>query len=159
MLPEIVWFSLVTVPKPESSSKAHSRSERASILLEVVLALALFVAAATVITGGINASIQAVERVRLQTHASNLAISLMSELQMHARPIAPIGPESFQAPFQDWLYRIAVNQSDDSPTEADTVRPVEVIVWNPNENVVHRLTQLFRADETATETESSGGAP
>lgn len=144
------------MPKLGSFRHAHARSQRASVLLEVVLALALFVGAATVITAGINASIQAVERVRLQTHASNLAISLMSELQMHARPIAPAGPESFEAPFQDWLYRVAVNQTDESPTEADSVRPVEVIVWNPNENVVHRLTQLFRASETETSSETGG---
>jgi hypothetical protein len=141
------------------TSVITNRKERASILLEVVLALALFVGAATVITAGINASIQAVERVRLQTHASNLAISVMSELQMHARPLAPFGPESFEAPFQDWLYRIAVNQADESATEADSARPIEVIVWNPNENVTHRLTQLFRASATDSATETLAAVP
>jgi hypothetical protein len=115
----------------------------------VVLALALFVGAATVITAGINASIQAVDRVRLQNHAANLAISLMSELQMHARPIAPIGPESFEAPFQGWLYRIAVEEGQQEIGEAEALRPVEVIVWNPQEGVTHRLTQFFRASEMA----------
>jgi hypothetical protein len=125
--------------------KARTRSEHASILLEVILALALFVGAATVIAGGINASIQAVERVRLQSHAANLAISLMSELQMHARPLAPAGPETFEKPFEQWLYRIAVNQVEESSGEPESLKPVEVIVWNPEENVVHRLTQLFRS--------------
>jgi len=123
------------------------RHVRGSILLEVVLALALFVGAATVITAGINASLQAVERVRLQNHAANLAISLMSELQMHARPIAPIGPESFEKPFEGWLYRIALEQGEESIREAASLRPVEVIVWNPEEGVTHRLTQFFRASE------------
>lgn len=131
----------------------------ASILLEVVLALALFVGAATVVTAGINASIQAVERVRLQTHAANLAISIMSELQMRARPLASAGPESFEAPFQDWLYRVAASQADESAGEGDSVRPVEVIVWNPHENVTHRLTQLFRTSETAAGEETGAASP
>lgn len=144
---------------PNSTVRTNPKNSRhASVLLEVVLALALFVAAATVISAGINASVQAVERVRLQNHAANLAISLMSELQMHARPVAAIGPESFEPPFQDWLYRIAVDQVADTATEAEALRPVEVIVWHPNENAVHRITQLFRASETTTgEAEFSGG--
>jgi hypothetical protein len=128
---------------------SNARWSRGSILLEVVLALALFVGAATVITGGISASVQAVHRVRLQNHAANLAISLMSELHMHARPIAPIGPETFEAPFQDWLYRVAVEQGQESVGEAEGLQPVEVIVWNPEEGITHRLTQFFRTSETA----------
>ena len=127
----------------------HGPRTRGSILLEVVLALGLFAAAATVISAGISASTQAVERVRLQNHAANLAISLMSELQMHARPVAPIGPESFEPPFQNWLYRIAIDQGDEIPGEPGALKAVEVIVWNPNENIVQRLTQLFRASETS----------
>jgi hypothetical protein len=126
-----------------------------SVLLEVVLALALFVGAATVITAGIQASIQAVDRVRLQNHAANLAISLMSELQMHARPLVAIGPESFEAPFTNWLYRVALEQPQEGTGEIGEIgggaslQPVEVIVWNPEEGVTHRLTQLFRASEAA----------
>ena len=123
------------------------RRVHGSILLEVVLALALFVGAATVITAGINASILAVERVRLQNHAANLAISLMSELHMHARPIAAMGPESFEKPFEGWLYRIALEQGPESISEAASLQAVEVIVWNPEEGVTHRLTQFFRASE------------
>jgi hypothetical protein len=131
------------------------KERRGSVLLEVVLALALFVAAATVITAGINASVQAVERVRLQNHAANLAISLMSELQMHARPIAPFGPESFEPPFRDWLYRIALEQGQENTGEREGLQPVEVIVWNPEERITHRLTQLFPPSEVgAGETES-----
>ena len=82
----------------------------------------------------------------------------MSELHMGARPVAPFGPENFEPPFQDWLYRIAVDQVA-SATEAEALRPVEVIVWNPNENVVHRLTQMFRASETTLgDGEYAGGA-
>ncbi len=142
-------------PLPHSSE-----GQKGSVLLEVVLALALFVGAATVITAGINASVQAVYRVRLQNHAANLAISLMSELQMRSRPVAPIGPESFEAPFQGWLYRIAVGEGQQTLGEAPGLRAVEVIVWNPEEGITHRLTQFFRPGEiAAVEPQSEGIAP
>jgi len=127
--------------------------QRGSILLEVVLALALFVGAATVIGSGIQASVQAVHRLRLQMHASNLALSILSEIQMRARPAANAGPEACEAPFQDWLYRVVVEQEGsplDDPNAPSALKPVEIIVWNPQEeNAAHRLTQLFRASELA----------
>lgn len=117
------------------------------MLLEVVLALALFVAAATIISTGINASVQAVYRLRLETHAANLAISLISEMQMRARPITAVGPEPFEAPFTNWSYRIELRQSENSGTDSDALQPVEVVVSHTEEPIVYRLTQLFRAVE------------
>ena len=41
-------------------------------------------------------------------------------------------------------------------SSAESLRPVEVIVWNPEEGVTHRLTQFFRASEIGTgETEEA----
>ena len=92
-------------------------------MLEVVLALALFIGAATVISAGISASVEAVNRVRLQTHAANLAISVMSEIKMGARPLAAIGPENLEAPFDQWLYRINLNASDEIASGSESTRP------------------------------------
>jgi hypothetical protein len=111
----------------------------------VVLALALFVGAATIISAGINASIEAVHRLRLETHAANLACSLVSEMQMHARSISPQGPEPFEAPFTNWTFRIEISQNE--AAQSDALRPVEVIVSHTQESIVYRLTQLFRATE------------
>jgi type II secretion system protein I len=124
---------------------------RATVLLEVVLALALFVAAATIITSGMNASVQAVHKLRMNTHAMNLAISLMSELQMHARPLSSSGPEPFEAPFEKWAWTIQVDDLESGPLETDAMKRVEVMVRNNEEGVVHRLTQLFRAADVAEE--------
>ena len=117
------------------------------MLLEVVLALALFLAAATVISAGINSSIQAVQRLRSSTHATNLAISLMSEMRMQARPIAPAGPESFPPPFQKWKYQIVVTQGEESVLDAGAMQTVEVIISHSEENAVQRLSQLFRESD------------
>ncbi|MGZ8938270.1 MAG: hypothetical protein ACXW32_03570 [Limisphaerales bacterium] len=123
--------------------------QKGSVLLEVVLALALFIGAATVISAGISASVEAVHRVRLQTHAANLAISLMAEIQIGVRPLTAIGPESFEEPFKEWLYRVNLTPGEEAVMETDLSRPVEVIVWHSGENVVHRITQLFPASELA----------
>jgi type II secretory pathway pseudopilin PulG len=144
------------VPRKPSTRLNFKNTQRASVLLEVVLALALFIGAATVISAGIGASVDAVHRVRLQTHAANLAISVMSELQIGARPLAPVGPENFEAPFKDWLYRVNLTAGEESSTETGSTRAVEVIVWHTQENIVHRITQLFRASEL---TRAEGDAP
>lgn len=115
----------------------------------MVLALALFVGAATIISTGINASVQAVYRLRLETHAANLAISLISEMQMRARPLLAVGPEPFEAPFTNWTYRVELRQSENSGAESEALQPVEVIVSHNEEPIVYRLTQLFRATEIA----------
>ena len=129
-----------------STKRQPKRVERASVLLEVVLALALFIGAATVISAGISASVEAVHRVRLQTHAANLAISIMAELKIGARPLTAVGPENFEPPFKEWLYRVNLTGGESS-TETGSTRAVEVIVWHTQENIVHRITQLFRASE------------
>ena len=120
-----------------------------SVLLEVVLALALFLAAATVIMAGIHSSIEATERLRLHTHAMNLAISVMSEMKMHARAIASIGPEPLQPPFQKWKYQIIVSQSQSGPVEPDAMQSVEVVISHSEENMVQRLSEMFRTSEIA----------
>jgi type II secretion system protein I len=122
-----------------------------TVLLEVVLALALFVAAATIITSGMNASVQAVQRLRMNTHAINLAISVMSEVQMHARPLSSVGPDLFEPPFEKWSWAIQVSDLESGPLDTDAMKKVEVIVRNNEEGVVHRLTQLFRAADVAEE--------
>src|SRR5262245_47136392 len=53
---------------------------RGAVLLEVVLALALFAAAATIIGAGIHSAIDAVERQKLNAHALDLAVSVISEI-------------------------------------------------------------------------------
>lgn len=134
----------------------RGHSQNASVLLEVVLALALFIGAATVISAGISASVEAVHRVRLQTHAANLAISIMSELQIGARPLVAIGPELLEAPFQEWLYRIDLNDSEAAAPESSFSHAVEVIVWHTQESAVHRVTQHFRATELAAAQDKEG---
>lgn len=138
------------------SQTAKTQLRHGSVLLEVVLALVLFVAAATIVTAGMNASVAAVERLRRDTHTLNLALSLMAELQMNSRPLEPAGPEPFEAPFEDWMWRIDVSALESAAVEADALKKVEVVVWHTTENSNQRVAQLFRSNDVAPARDGSG---
>lgn len=147
------------IPGSNMMGKGRGSSLVGSVLLEVILALALFVGAATVISSGLNASVQAVYRLRQATHAANLAVTVLSEMQMHARPIASAGPEPFPAPFEEWTWKIEVNQPAASPLETDAMRQVEVIIRHSEDGVVQRFTQFMRASDVLPETSGTGSGP
>lgn len=135
---------------------ARPKGRNGSVLLEVILALVLFVAAATIITAGMNASVAAVERLRRDTHTLNLALSLIAEVQMNVRPLENAGPEPFEAPFEDWMWRIDVSALESPAVEADALKKVEVVVWHATENSNQRIAQLFRSDDAAPSSEIYG---
>ena len=142
-----------------------------AVLMEVILALILFVGAAAILTGGMNASIQTLDRTRLRMHASNLAVTIMSELQMGLRSATTSGEEPFDAPYEEWTWEVVA--SDVSLTErmdggsAETsletgsgfapARNVEVIIRHGFQSIVHRLVQavpivpLIEPGESAAE--------
>lgn len=127
-------------------------AEAGAVLLEVVLALALFVAAATVLTGGVNASVQAVDRLRLENHAMDLAVTLVSEMQMHARPVESVSERAFEAPFEDWNYSIELHAID-SDVLVESLNTAEVVVRHKREGVVVRLYQVVRMGDALSEEE------
>jgi len=118
-------------------------SEQGTVLMEVLLALLLFVGAAAVIGGGLSASIRALDRVRLNGHAVDLAVTVMSELQMGAKPVKSSGPEAFPPPFEVWTWETIVSESE----LEDASARVEVVIRHEEENYVLRLAQLLPAAE------------
>jgi type II secretory pathway pseudopilin PulG len=118
-----------------------------SVLLEVVLAIVLFAAAAAVIGMGLKASIDGAQRLRLGTHAGNLAVTVISELQMGLRSLADTGPEAFGPPFEGWVWEVEAlpwgqGQAESSRVTATLMR-VEVTVRYEPEGFVHRLAQVI----------------
>lgn len=79
-------------------------------LLEVVLALALFFMAVSVISGGLGTSLRAAARLREQSVAADLAVSAASELQMGLRELVDQGPDALadDGPLADWTCQIDV---------------------------------------------------
>ena len=114
-------------------------------MLEVVLALALFVAASTVITSALSASVDETERLRLNAHASNLAATILSEMQMGLQAVESSGPNSFDPPFAEWTWQAAVEPATEATGGLGTLQKVEVIVRHQSQPIVCRLTQFLPA--------------
>ena len=112
--------------------------EGGAVLLEVILALVLFVAAAAVIGSALSSSADSIERLRLGVHADNLAASVVAELEMGNRSAAVPGPSPFEAPFTNWTWQI-VPPAGDLPGA-----PFEIIVRHESGSPVRRLAQVIQ---------------
>ena len=109
-----------------------------SVLLEVVLALVLFVAAAAIVGSALQATIDSEERLRLGVHADNLAATVIAELEAGLRSPAVLGPAPFDPPFTNWTWQI-IPPGGDSPTS-----PHEVVVRHSDPELVRRLAQVIQ---------------
>ncbi len=131
------------------------------MLLEVVLALGLFVAAATAVLVGLGSSIGGVERLRHETHAADLAVTTMSLIQMDLLPAVSLPEEPIEDMREDgWTREIEVTPADAgietaiaAPPDPTRHRPmslqrIEVVVRHVPSGVVRRLTQLVRVNST-----------
>lgn len=115
-----------------------------AVLLEVLLALALFVGAAAVIMSALNASLASLERQRLSSHAVDLAESLLAEIQLGIRPVATESTRPLPAPFQDWTSEISVTPLNGSVDGAIRLKKVEIVVRHLEPALVQRLCQVLR---------------
>ena len=136
-----------TKPNPiaERAGMISQASCRGAILLEVVLALALFVAAAAIVGSSINSSLNSLETTKRQTHAVNLAMSILAEMQMGIRATIPSPPEVFEAPFEDWIWQaqpIISTESFFEMTDESTTTTLQIIVHHSVSDTIHRLTQI-----------------
>lgn len=129
---------------------------RGAILVEVVLALALFVAAAAVISGALSASMDSVERLRLNAHAADLAVTVLSELQMGTRSAEGTGPQDFDLPFEDWTWEVLQAPVDNGATEETRLTHVEVIIRHKTSSLVYRLNQVLRLNPPKSTQPSAG---
>ncbi len=146
--PGAFWLDSSRAACRSSSRPRSGPQERGAVLLEVILALVLFVAAATIISAGLNASLNSVERLRLSTHAANLATSVLSELQMGIKTTALSGPQPFQAPFEEWTWEVLAGSGESEFAEPASTKKVEVIVRHGEPPMVYRLTQMLQLAES-----------
>lgn len=112
----------------------------AAVLLEVLLAVALFVVASAIVTSSLNAALRSLDRQKLELHAANLAASALAEIQLGARPSTAAAAQPLAPPLQDWSLEVA---SDAAPPDFSTNPPLErvsVVVRHRSEPVVQRLS-------------------
>ena len=135
--------------------RAHERA--GAVLIEVILALVLFLGAATIIGTALNSSATGVERLRRSAHAADLATSVLSELQIGSRSLAVSGPEPFEPPFDTWMCEVRtmpIEQREE--TKAGSLIQVEVVVRDTESDLVYRLFQTMPLSSVHTGTESAG---
>lgn len=131
---------------------ACSPRQRGTALLEVILALALFVTAAAIVTSGMSASTDNLDRQRRQTHAANLAATVLAELQLGIRPTSEAGEQPFAAPFEQWTSELVVTPTETESGEASGLLRVEVIIRHQESALVRRLAQVIRVPDPSTRT-------
>jgi type II secretory pathway pseudopilin PulG len=130
--------------------KTRSRQSGA-ILLEVVLALVLLAFAAAVIGGGLHTAIGSVERLRLNAHAADLAVSVMSELELGTKSLGAEGQQRFEWPFEFWTWEAIATSNDELGKDTGRTRKVEIIVRHDDGQVTHRLAGVLRLPESREE--------
>jgi type II secretory pathway pseudopilin PulG len=119
------------------------RGQAGAVLLEVVLALVLFVGAAAVLTSGLSSSLDALERLRFNTHAADLAVSVLSELQLGIKTLAAGGPQPFEAPLEGWTWEAVATPVQSDFDEDKRFTKIEVIIRHSESALVHRLSQVL----------------
>lgn len=140
----------------ENRTRLRQRNQAAAVLLEVILGLVLFVAAATIIGWGLHASTEGVNRLRQSVHAADLATSVMSELQMGARTLSASGPEPFPSPFENWMWELhSVPLQTSASAENPGALQVQVVIRDTESDFVYRLAQIISSSGMVEERGSS----
>lgn len=118
-------------------------------MLEVVLALLLFVAAVAVVSGALNSSMASLERQRFGVQAANLAATVHAELDLGLRTTESLGPENFEKPFDQWTWQLIPGAADDQSSGAvGNLAAIEVVIRNTNSPGAYRLAQTHKIVKT-----------
>ena len=125
------------------------RESSGAILFEVVLALALFVFAAAVISGGFSTALMSVDRMRAELDASNLAISTLTEIELNLKPMVTSPPAQFEPPLERWTWEVEVTEPSEDLDMGGGLTLVEVIVRNEEKEKETRFARMIRASMPA----------
>ncbi len=120
--------------------------ESGAVLLEVVLALALFVVAASILTSGMSSSLDAVDRLRLNAHAADLAVTTLSEMQLGLKSVSLNGPEPFEPPLEQWSWEIVATPLEIDFESTGAAQRIEVVIRYAEDSLVYRLSQVMPVD-------------
>ncbi len=123
------------------------------VLLEVVLSLSIFFIAAAIIFGGMSASTKAVQTIRTRMHATDLAVTKISELKMGLIQPVSTDLETFDSQsdrLKDWQWRIDASSAEATGNSTPLTRVTVTIV----QTVLDKEYQL-----TTLMPETYGGKP
>lgn len=126
-------------------------AQRAAILLEVVLSMAIFVTMAGVILAGVRGSILATHRLGLEARARDLAVTALSEVQMGQLPLRDDGPNSYEdESLAGWTWQVVVSEPEIGG-QVLALKRVEIVIANTKTDYTYRMGQLVRDDQDQDE--------
>lgn len=140
--------------------KRNRRRPKAMILLEVVLAMMLFFGGALVILAGLNSSLSGIQRVQIEARAADLAVTLLSEVQMGMVQLVSDGPSSYEDPaLAGWTWEISVEPFEEQQLDLELpeFQRVEVTIRNESAGYATSLSILMVDEPQADETETDSG--
>lgn len=126
------------------------RARAGAVLLEVILGLVLFVAAAAVLGVALTASIEGVDRQRRQLHGLDLAVSTLSQVQLGLRGASGADAEPYKPPFEAWSSQLVMKSIEPEGGEASGLVQVEVVIRHRDFGVVQRLAQVIPSAQIAS---------
>lgn len=113
------------------SNSSTRRNHRGAVLLEVVLSLSIFFIAAAIVFAGMSSSLKAVGSLRTRMHATDLAVTKISELKMGKIDAMSFGQtplDSQSERMKNWEYRIEASPAETTSDSAPMTRVTVTII-------------------------------
>ena len=118
---------------------------RAAVLLEVVLALTVFVGMAMTVLAGLSASVHSARYLGLQTRAADLAVTLFSEMELGLVSAEDAGPEAYEdEALADWTWQVAVQPVSSELPELE-LTSVEITIRHTPSGYTYTLCRMLTA--------------
>jgi type II secretory pathway pseudopilin PulG len=130
------------------------------VLLEVIFAIALLAAACGSIVGGLTACIRANRELWLESRAADLAVSLLSEIQMGLTAPVDEGPTDYLTPLEDWSWQVVTADLNPQTVAGAAMTQVQVTVTYKPEGYSYTLYCLVPSagEDTGDATGSAGSS-
>jgi len=129
-------------PTPTARSEWKPAS-RGAVLLEVVLALTVFVGMAMAVLGGLAMAVRSARHLGLETTAANLAISLLSEMELGLVPVEDAGPETYEdEALADWTWQVTLQPVTSELSDLE-MTSVEVAIRHTQAGYTYRMYRLL----------------
>ncbi len=126
--------------------RTRSPRRRAAVLLEVVLALAIFVGTAMAVLGGLSLAVRSARHVGLEARAADLAVTLLSEMELGLVAVEDAGPEPYEdEALQDWTWQVTVHPVPSELPDLE-ITGVEVTIRHERFGYTFRTVRLLTGE-------------
>ena len=133
-------------------------SRKGAVLLEIVLAMTIFVFSVAVVQSGLVSCLRSLDTVRLQNQAVNLAVTKISEIHMGLLDVIDTAPTSFEEEdesLSEWEWQITTEPIGEDPT-APIMTLVTVTITNASQRITYQLTEIMSSPQQQEELSHRG---